>query len=85
MASRITKIFKKHPELFDEEMTEFINNHDSPFNLPKLEMAGKAEQSKAINNVKESVMIIAGSGMCTGGRIKYHLINNITRAENTIM
>ncbi len=85
MASRITTVFRNHPELFDEQMTEFTSKLRSPFNLPGLEMAGKAEESKAINNVKGTVMIIAGSGMCTGGRIKYHLVNNISRPQNSIM
>ncbi len=85
MASRITKVFRHHPELFDEQMTEFVNNHESPFNLPGLEVAGGAEQSKAINRIKGTIMVIAGSGMCTGGRVKHHLVNNISRPESTIM
>ena len=66
-------------------MTEHVQNHESPFSLPNLHMAGTAEQSKAINNEKSTVMVIAGSGMCTGGRIKYHLVQNISRPESTIM
>ncbi|MHC4365917.1 MAG: MBL fold metallo-hydrolase RNA specificity domain-containing protein [Planctomycetota bacterium] len=85
MASRITEVFKHHPELFDEEMRQFVKNHESPFNLPGLEMAGTANESKAINGVRGTVMVIAGSGMCTGGRVKYHLVNNIARRDCTIM
>ena len=85
MASRITKVFRNHPELFDEEMTEFVKRRQSPFNLPGLKMAGKADESKAINNIKGTVMVIAGSGMCTGGRVKYHLVNNISRPQSSIM
>jgi metallo-beta-lactamase family protein len=85
MASKITEVFQNHPELFDAEVTEFIRNHGSPFKFIDLQMAGTVEQSKAINDIKEPVIIIAGSGMCTGGRIKYHLINNIERPQNTIM
>jgi len=85
MATRITKVFQQHGELFDEEMTEFIRQKESPFNFPGLKMVETAEQSKAINHIKGTVMVIAGSGMCTGGRIKYHLVNNITRGESTIM
>ncbi|MHC4571616.1 MAG: MBL fold metallo-hydrolase RNA specificity domain-containing protein [Planctomycetota bacterium] len=85
MASRITEVFKNHPELFDEQMAEFVKKRESPFNLPELEMAGNADESKAINNVKGTIMVIAGSGMCTGGRVKYHLVNNISRPQNTIM
>ena len=43
------------------------------------------EDSKAINNFKEPSIIISGAGMCNGGRIKYHLISNITRPESTIL
>ncbi len=85
MASRITEVFKHYPELFDEEMRQFVQNRESPFKLPGLEMAGTANESKAINSVRGTVMVIAGSGMCTGGRVKHHLVNNIARADCTIM
>jgi metallo-beta-lactamase family protein len=85
MASRITEVFRKHSELYDEEMTEFVKRHRSPFEFVGLKMAGTSAESKALNNIKGTVMIIAGSGMCTGGRIKHHLVNNISKPENTIM
>jgi metallo-beta-lactamase family protein len=85
MASRITEVFRKHRELYDEEMTEFVRSHRSPFEFVGLKMAGTSAESKALNNIKGTIMIIAGSGMCTGGRIKHHLVNNITKPENTIM
>jgi metallo-beta-lactamase family protein len=85
MASKITEVFQHHPDLFGEQMARFIKNFGSPFNLPQLELAGDAAQSKAINNIKGTVMVIAGSGMCTGGRIKYHLANNISRPQSSIM
>jgi metallo-beta-lactamase family protein len=85
MASKITKVFENHPELFDKQMTEYIKRHKSPFDLPGLQMAGTADESKAINNIKGTVMVIAGSGMCTGGRVKFHLVNNISDPKNTIM
>ena len=85
MASRVTKVFQNHPELFDEEMTELLKNGDSPFKFTELIMTAGSTESKAINNMKDSVIVIAGSGMCTGGRIKHHLVNNITRPESTIM
>lgn len=85
MASKITKIFKHHPELFDKQMTDYIKRHKSPFDLPGLQMAGTSDESKAINSIKGTIMVIAGSGMCTGGRVKHHLVNNISRPNNTIM
>lgn len=85
MASSITKVFQKHKELYDKEMAEYIRQNESPFNFPGLKMAGTTDESKAINNIKGTSIIIAGSGMCTGGRVKHHLVNNITRPESTIM
>jgi metallo-beta-lactamase family protein len=85
MAAKITEVFQHHPELFDEEMAEFVNQHKSPFNLRGLQVVSSSEESKAINHIKGTVMVIAGSGMCTGGRVKHHLVNNITRPKSTIM
>jgi len=85
MASSITKVFQHHTELFDEEMMGYVRRHESPFNFPGLKITESTRESKAINQIRGTVMVIAGSGMCTGGRIKHHLVNNITRPESTIM
>lgn len=85
MAGAITKVFKHHRELFDEEMTEFMENGGSPFAFAGLKYTQTATESKAINHIRGTAIIIAGSGMCTGGRIKHHLVNNIERPESTIM
>ncbi len=85
MAAAITKVFRKHNELFDKEMAERIKNHESPFEFKELKITGTSDESKAINHIKGTIMVIAGSGMCTGGRIKHHLVNNISEPENTIM
>jgi metallo-beta-lactamase family protein len=85
MASRITRVFRKHPELFDAEMTELVRQNESPFSFPGLKFVETTKESKAINHIKGTIMVIAGSGMCTGGRVKHHLVNNITRPECTIM
>jgi len=85
MAISVTEVFKKHPELFDKEMIEHLNNHESPFNFPGLKMSRATKESKAINDIESTVMVIAGSGMCTGGRVKHHLINNISRPESMVI
>jgi len=85
MAVSITQVFKRHPQFFDEEMSELVNRDKSPFALPGLKMVRTVDESKAINNIKGTAMIIAGSGMCTGGRIKHHLVANISRPKNTIL
>ena len=85
MAVKVTRIFKKHPELFDEEMTQRVEEGDSPFSLPGLTMVTRRRESQAINQIRGTAVVIAGSGMCTGGRIKFHLRANITRPESTIL
>jgi metallo-beta-lactamase family protein len=85
MAGAITKVFRHHPELYDAAMTEFIQNGQSPFAFHGLKVTETSKESKAINTIRGTIMVIAGSGMCTGGRIKHHLVNNIERPESTIM
>ena len=85
MAIKVTEVFENHPEMFDEEMTELIRQDQSPFDFPGLIMSRTTNTSKAINHIKGTVMVIAGSGMCTGGRVKHHLANNISRPESTIL
>ena len=85
MAADILKVFQRHQELFDQETQDFIREHGSPFTFPGLKVTSTSDESKAINQIKGTVMVIAGSGMCTGGRIKHHLANNISRRESTIM
>ncbi|MEJ2739078.1 MAG: MBL fold metallo-hydrolase [Dehalococcoidia bacterium] len=85
MAINVTEVFKHHPELFDEEMNKLMNEGNSPFDFRGLSLTKTTNESKAINYIKEPVIIVAGSGMCTGGRIKHHLISNITRPESTIL
>ncbi len=85
MAIRITEVFKRHADLFDKEMTQRLRQGNSPFNFDSLNMVQTTEESKAIKFIKGSAIIIAGSGMVTGGRIKHHLINNITSPENTVL
>jgi len=85
MAISITEVFRHHSELYDKEMSKLVRQDRSPFDFPGLKMVQTADESKAINHISGTVMIIAGSGMCTGGRIKHHLVTNISRRESTIL
>ncbi len=85
MASAITRVFKHHPDLFDRAMNQFIRQNGSPFEFHGLQFTESTRESKAINQIRGTIVVIAGSGMCTAGRIKHHLVNNITRPESTIM
>lgn len=85
MAVKITDVFEHHTELFDEDMVKLIQQRKSPFEFPGLTMSSTVEESKAINNMTGSNVIIAGSGMCNAGRIKHHLTRNIARPESTVI
>lgn len=85
MALKVTEVFKRHPELFDAATLDRIERGEHPCDFPGLTLTRSVEESKAINNRGGTSIIIAGSGMCTGGRIKHHLANNISRPESTIL
>jgi metallo-beta-lactamase family protein len=85
MASRITEVFKNHSDLFDKEMTRLVGQGKSPFDFPGFKMVQAVDESKSLNHIKSTIMIIAGSGMCAGGRVKHHLVTNIHRPESTIL
>jgi len=85
MAVRITEVFRRHRECFDQETQSLIDNDQSPFNFPNLRLVTTVEESKQINTYNVPSVIMATSGMCTAGRIKFHLRNNIVRPESTIL
>ena len=77
MAVSVTQVFKNHREMFDGETMELLSARHSPFAMENLRMVRSVQDSKAINHISGTTIIIAASGMCTGGRIKHHLIHNI--------
>ena len=85
MAIEITEVFKKYSSFLDGEAEKLLNKKISPFDFPLLHFTKSVEESKMINHIKGSCIIMAGSGMCTGGRIKHHLVNNIEREESSIV
>jgi metallo-beta-lactamase family protein len=85
MAVEATTIFERHPECFDDETRMLIREGRHPFRFPKLQYVRSAQQSKAINDMKNPAIIMATSGMCVAGRIKHHLAHNIGRPNATIL
>jgi metallo-beta-lactamase family protein len=85
MAISVTEVFMRNRELFDEEAIAMIMRGEHPCDFPGLELTRTRQESKAIAREKRPVIIIAGSGMCTGGRIKHHLSHNIGDRRNTIL
>ena len=85
MAVRVTKVFREHPEMVDKEMKKLVDAGKSPFDMPGLKLVRTVDTSKSINHIRGSAIILAGSGMCTGGRIKHHLVHNIHRPESMLL
>lgn len=85
MAVDVTDVFLSHREYLDEETNALFREGEPPFRFPGLKLVRSVAESKAINSIRGSCVIMAGSGMCTGGRIKHHLIPNIARPESQIL
>jgi len=85
MGIKVTDIMRKHPECFDEETAVLFREDGDPFDFPGLEFTRSSAESRLINGIKSHAIVIAGSGMCTGGRIKHHLKQNIWRDESSLV
>ncbi len=85
MAISATEIFRRHPECYDTETLKISNHGNDPFDLPGLHFTRDTAESIAINNIEGGAIIMAGSGMCTGGRIRHHLKHSIWDAKNSIV
>jgi len=81
LAIATTRIFARYPGYFDEEGREVFSRSPNPFRFPPLHYTQTTDESKRINALPEGNIIIAGSGMCTGGRIIHHLRHNLWREE----
>jgi metallo-beta-lactamase family protein len=84
MATKATEIFRKHPECFDPETMKVLQAKD-PLDFPGLTFTRDRLASKAINDVRHGALILAGSGMCTGGRVMHHLEQLLPRPECAIV
>jgi len=84
MAISATRIFQRHPECFDTETWAVYQSGQDPFALPELHFTRETAASIALKQIKGAV-IIAGSGMATGGRIRHHLRHNIWRREAAVI
>src|SRR5277367_2514152 len=85
LAVNVTEVFRKHPELYDEEAAKFLADGGDPFGFQLLTYVRDVNQSKALNDLRGPFMVISASGMCEGGRVLHHLRNNIGDPRNTIM
>ncbi len=85
LAVNATQVFKNHLECFDEETAQFVREARHPaLDFKMLTYVKSVEESKALNERKEPMVIISASGMAETGRIVHHIRNNIENPKNTI-
>jgi metallo-beta-lactamase family protein len=81
LAIEATRVFMRHSDLFDEETLALWQENNYQALLPNLNISRTTNQSMALNRVHSGAIIIAGSGMCSGGRIRQHLKHNAWRSD----
>lgn len=79
MAARVTELYQRHTPLFDKQTQAMFENGPHPFRLPNLRIVVDVQDSMAVNRRASGQIVIAGAGMCTGGRILHHLRHNLWR------
>lgn len=85
LAISATEIFRRNLDCYDEEAREYIENGDNPLDFPGLQFTKSPDESRALNDRRDNIIIISASGMCEAGRIKHHLKHNLWRKESTIL
>jgi metallo-beta-lactamase family protein len=85
MAAKVTAVYHRHESLFDETSAKVWRGRVKPFALPNLHIAESVEDSKAINRIRGGAIIIAGSGMANGGRVRHHLHNNLSDRRSHVV
>jgi metallo-beta-lactamase family protein len=81
MAISATEIFARHPECLQAEAARLFRERRDPLTPPGLHFTRERAESVALNHIRGGAIIMAGSGMATGGRVRHHLRHNISREE----
>ncbi len=85
LAISATEIFRENMDLFDDDVKEEMEKGDNPLEFLGLQFTKTADESKALNEMNKSSIIISASGMCEVGRIKHHLKHNLWNPNSTIL
>jgi len=85
LAISANEVFRHHPECYDEATAALFRTGGDPFSMPGLRLTRQRADSMAINAVRGGAVIMAGSGMCTGGRVRHHLRHNLGRSECAVV
>ncbi len=85
LALRITETYSAHRQLFDEEARGRLARGDDPLDFEGLYAVHRAKDSRRLPDLDDPMIVIAGSGMCTGGRIVSHLVELLPRPETCVL
>lgn len=85
MAVEATELYRRHAGLFDEDTRRIVDNGESPFSFPGLRYTRTGDESRALNTMEGRALIIAASGMCTGGRIMHHLMHHLWKPDTHVI
>ena len=85
MAISATEIFERHPEGYEPRIAEQFREGRDPFHLPGLHFTRETAESIALNRIGGGAIIMAGSGMCTGGRVRHHLKHHLWREDSSVV
>ncbi len=85
MAVSATEIFRRHADGFSDEVRDEMLAGEKPFNPRGLRFTRQTANSMAINRIRGGAVIMAGSGMCTGGRVRHHLKHNLWRPDCSVI
>jgi metallo-beta-lactamase family protein len=86
LATKLTKVFGEHPEVYDEETHDtFLKQGKNPFSSDQIHFVGSVAESIALNKDKKPHIVVAASGMCEAGRILHHLRFKIHDSRNTVL
>lgn len=85
LATKATAVTLKHWQALDPDVVPTFESAMGPAGSPRIRFTESPEESAALSRVRDGAVIIAGSGMCDGGRIQYHLRDNLPRAESSVV
>jgi metallo-beta-lactamase family protein len=87
MAIEATKIYQKHPELWSEELSNFVSERRLATDLALAggKVSVTSDDSRKLNDLKGPCLILAGAGMCNAGRILHHIRANIWKPQTHLL
>lgn len=85
LSREATELLKEYPQYFNKRIKKVMETDEDPFDFPGLKFIKTVDESKYLNDLPQPCVIISASGMADAGRVKHHILNNISQQKNTIL